>query len=147
MKGVIIFVVFTFVKALSFVVCKVLFDREPNLQPFPMLFIRSVFGIVLMAAIINTKLKRDTWDCVTRDKVGSLVLKTLASSSTNIVQYFVAKYLQLTIISIVINMAPVFVFILAFLILKEVIKWYDLMMMLLTLAGIVTVIQGSEREN
>ena len=84
-KGVIFFVVFTFVKALSYVVTKMLYEREPNLQPFPMLLMRSVFGIGLMAALINVRLKRDTWDSVTRDKVGSLAFKTLASSTTNIV--------------------------------------------------------------
>ena len=84
-KGVILFVIFTVVKALSYVTCKVLYEREPNLLPFPMLFMRSVFGIALMAAMINIRLKRDTWDSVTRDKVGSLVFKTLASSTTNII--------------------------------------------------------------
>ena len=126
--------------------CKVLYDREPNLQPFPMLFMRSVFGILLMAAIINTKLKRETWDSVTRDKVGLLVLKTLASSTTNIIQYSITKYIPLTIISIVINLAPIFVFLLAFFILKEVIKRYDFIMLLFTLVGILTVILGIEKE-
>ena len=84
-KGVIFFVVFTFIKALSYVVTKILYDREPNLQPFPMLFMRSVFGILIMAGMMNAKLKRDTWDSVTRDKVGSLLFKTLASSCTNII--------------------------------------------------------------
>ena len=84
-KGVIFFVVFTFVKALSYVVTKLLYDREPNLQPFPMLLMRSVFGILLMAGMINVRLKRDTWDSVTRDKVGSLLVKTFASSTTNII--------------------------------------------------------------
>ena len=84
-KGVIFFVVFTFVKALSYVVTKILYDREPNLQPFPMLLMRSVFGILLMAGMMNVKLKRDTWDSVTRDKVGSLLFKTVASSLTNII--------------------------------------------------------------
>ena len=70
MKGVIYFVLFTFIKTFSYVVSKVLYEREPNLQPFPMLFMRSVFGVGLMAAMINTRLKRDTWDSVTRDKIG-----------------------------------------------------------------------------
>ena len=146
MKGFIFFIVFTCIKALSYVVCKVLYDREPNLQPFSMLFIRSVFGIVLMAMIINVRLKRDTWDRVTRDKVGSLVLKTLTNSTTNIIQYTVTKYIPLTIISIVINMAPLFVFTFAFFILREVIKRNDMLMMLLTLVGILMVILGSEKE-
>ena len=85
MKSVLYFVLFTFIKAFSYVVSKVLYDREPNLQPFPMLFMRSVFGVGFMAAMINTRLKRDTWDSVTRDKIGSLTFKTLASSTTNII--------------------------------------------------------------
>ena len=56
------------------------------------------------------------------------------------------KYIPLTIISIVINMAPIFVFLLAFLILKEAIKRYDLLMMILTLVGILAVILGSDKE-
>ena len=43
-------------------------------------------------------------------------------------------------------MAPIFVFILAFFILKEAIKRYDLFMMLLTLCGILAVILGSDKE-
>ena len=56
------------------------------------------------------------------------------------------KYIPLTIISIVLNMAPIFVFLLAFFILKEVIKRYDLMMMFLTLVGILMVFLGNEKE-
>ena len=43
-------------------------------------------------------------------------------------------------------MAPIFVFIFAFFILREVIRRYDLFMMFLTLVGILAVILGSEKE-
>lgn len=43
-------------------------------------------------------------------------------------------------------MAPIFVFIFAFFILREAIKRYDMLMMCLTLCGILAVILGSTKE-
>ena len=43
-------------------------------------------------------------------------------------------------------MAPIFVFILAYLLLKEAISRYDLVMMLLTLTGILCVVLGGNNE-
>ena len=121
-----------------------LYNREENLKAFPMLFMRSVFGIALMAIQINVHFKRDTWDSVTRDQAGSLVVKTFTGTTTNIIQYSVTKFIPLTIISIVSNLAPIIVVVLAFLILKEVIRKFDLAMMLLTLVGIFAVILGGD---
>ena len=46
------------------------------------------------------------------------------------------KYIPLTIISIVNNLSPIIVCVLAFAILKEQIRGFDILMMLLTLVGI-----------
>ena len=59
---------------------------------------------------------------------------------TNIINYSVTKYIPLTIISIVNNLSPIIVCVLAFLILKEQIRRFDVIMMLLTLVGIFGVI-------
>lgn len=67
MKGIIFFVIYCFLKTLSYVVCEMLYNRNPDLKPFPMLFLRSAWGIAIMVAQINIKLKKDTWDTVTRD--------------------------------------------------------------------------------
>ena len=46
--GIFYFVLYTFLKTLSYVVVQMLYNRETNLKPFPMLFIRSAFGIAIM---------------------------------------------------------------------------------------------------
>ena len=89
---------------------------------------------------LHINLKKDTWDSVTRDKAGALVFKTAASTTTNIINYTAAKYLPLTIVSIVSNLTPILVVVMAYLILKETILRFDLIMMLLTLIGIFGVI-------
>ena len=70
-------------KSLSYVVAKVFYDHEPDLTPFALLFMRSVLGIGMMLIMLNRNLKKDTWDSVTRDKLGLLTFKTAASTFTN----------------------------------------------------------------
>lgn len=105
---------------------------------------RSVFGIAVMVIMLHVNLKKDTWDSVTKDKVGSLIFKTASSTTTNIIRYSAAKYLPLTIVSVISNLTPIVVVVLAYLILKEKIKSFDLVMMLLTLLGIFGVIFGGK---
>lgn len=100
-KGIFFFVVFCFLRTLSYVVWKLMYERNPELTPFPMFFMMSVCGILIMVVTVNKRLKKETWDCVTRDQVGSLAFKTISGTVTNIINYTVTKYIPLTIISIV----------------------------------------------
>ena len=63
---------------------------------------------------------------------------------TNIINYSVTKFIPLTIISIVNNLSPIIVVVLAFLILREVIRKFDVFMIALTLVGIFGVIFGAD---
>lgn len=69
-KGCFYFIMYCLTKSLSYAVAKIFYEREPDLTPFAMLFMRSVLGIGMMLLMINRNLKKDTWDCVTRDKLG-----------------------------------------------------------------------------
>lgn len=145
--GIIYFIIYTFLKAASYVVCQLLYDHDPALKPFQMLFMRSIFGIFLMMIQLNVNVKKETIDGVSRDKVSSLIFKTFTGTTTNMINYSVTKFIPLTIISVVANLAPIIVVVLAFLILKEVIRKFDLLMMMLTLLGIFGVIFGGDNEN
>lgn len=143
-KGILFFILYTFLKTLSYVVCNMLYIREPNLHPFQLLFIFAVFGVAIMIMMVNINIKKDTWDSVTKDQSCSLVFKTFTGTTTAMINYSIAKWIPLTIISIVSNLAPIIVVVLAFLILKEVIRKFDLLMMMLTLAGIFVMILCGE---
>lgn len=47
-KGVIFFIIYCFLKTLSYVTVEMLYNRNPDLKAYPLLFIRSVMGIGLM---------------------------------------------------------------------------------------------------
>lgn len=79
---------------------------------------------------------------MSKDQVGSLIFKTFTGTTTNMINYSVTKFIPLTIISVVANLAPIIVVVFAYLILKEQIRRFDLLMMMLTLIGIFVVIFG-----
>ena len=111
-----------------------------------MFFMRSCMGIVIMALHVNVKLKKETWDCVSLAGCGALAFKTFTGVTTNLIQFSTTKSPPATIISIVSNLAPILVVILAFLILKEKIRGFDVLMIILTLVGIFTIILGGDSE-
>ena len=139
MLGIFFFVLYCFLNTVASVFTQLLYKREV-LNPFQMLFIRSAIGLVIMAAIMNKNIKKHTWDSVTKDKVGSLIFKTFTGTTTTIIVNIATKYIPLTIIAVVSNLAPIVVVILAFLILKEQVRRFDVLMMLLSLVGIFTII-------
>ena len=135
---------FCLLRALSYVCVDSLYERQEDMSPWHMFFMRSCMGIAIMTLHVNVKLKKETWDCVTLAASGPLAFKTGASVTTNLIQFSITKFLPATIISIVANLAPILVVVLAFLILKEEIRKFDVLMILLTLAGIFTIILGGD---
>ena len=113
MLGILYFVLYTFLNTTASVFTQLLYNREV-LNPFQMLFIRSGIGLIIMAVMINRNIKRDTWDSVTKDKVGSLIFKTFTGTTTTIIVNIAQKYIPLTIIAVVSNLAPIVVVILAY---------------------------------
>ena len=89
-------------------------------------------------------MKKETWDTIECSKSGPLAFKTFTGVTTNIIKYSVTMFIPATIISIFSNVAPVIVVILAFMILKETIRRFDVLMIGLTLIGIFTIILGGQ---
>ena len=103
---------------------------------------RSIMGIVIMTAHLNRKLKKETFDGIKCKESGGLSFKTFTGVTTNLIKYSITKFIPATVISVVSNLAPIIVVVLAYMILKEQIRKFDLLMILLTLVGIFTIILG-----
>ena len=122
-------------------------NTDPKLSPFQMLVMRSIFALVFQAIYVNVELKKAVWDSVDRSSAGSLTFRSIQGSLTNIINYNNAAYLPMTIIAIVNNMSPLIAVVLAYFILKEKLKCFEILMIVLTLAGIcVVVIFGGSSE-
>ena len=84
-----------------------------------MLFMWSGIGMGIILIQENINIKKNTWDCIPKGGGGALAFKTLTGTVTYIINYSVTKYIPLTIISVVNNLSPIIVIVMAFLILKE----------------------------
>ena len=109
-----------------------------------MLLMRSVFALVCQAIYVNKELKKAVWDDINKKNVSPLIVRTIQGSISNIINYSVTKYLPLTMIAIVNNLGPPVTVFLAFIVLKERLKGFEIFMITLTVAGIMTVVIGGE---
>lgn len=48
MLGIVFFVFYCFLKTFGYVVANMLYHRQEDVKPFQLLFMRSVFGILIM---------------------------------------------------------------------------------------------------
>ena len=147
LKGTLFFILYTVLYSLCFLCASYMYRRNPDLTPFQMLFMRSVFALVFQMIGVNKELKPAVWDSVNKGNVNPLIFRTIQGTATNIINYSTAKFLPLTIIAIVNNMAPMLTVVLAYLILKERIKGFEIVMIGLTIAAVVTVVVGENPES
>jgi len=139
-KGMIYYLLYSLLYSCCFLAAKYLYARDEALGPFQMLFMRSCFAIVFQVIYVNKNLKKAVWDDVDRKSAGPLIFRSIQGSATNIINYSVTKYLPLTIIAIVNNMGPMLTVILAYFILKERLRLFDVVMLVLTIGGVLLVV-------
>ena len=108
---------------------------------------RSAFSLIILCIVVNKGLKAAVWDGIDRKSAGPLIFRTCQGSSTNIINFSVTKYLPLTLTSIVNNMSPLVTVILAFFLLKEKIKRTELIILILTVAGVAEVVSTGDPDN
>lgn len=139
-KGMIFYIIYTILYSCCFLCAKYLYERNPDLSPFQMLILRSGFALAFQAIIVNKDLKHAVWDDIDRKSAGPLIFRSIQGTMTNIINYSVTKYLPLTMIAIVNNMGPLVTLVLAFFLLKERIKGFEIVMIFLTVAGVLVVV-------
>ena len=143
-KGMLYYIVYTILYSLCFLCAKYLYDRNPDLNPFQMLMLRSGFALLFQLVIVNKELKKAVWDGVDKKSAGPLVFRSIQGTMTNIINYSVTKYLPLTMIAIVNNMGPLVTLVFAYFLLKERIKRFEILMIALTVAGVLVVVISAD---
>lgn len=143
--GVMWYLFYCFIKALAMICASLIFDRNSsktdptrNLQPFQMIFARSSIALITMVLWQNVGLKKAVWDGVKGPQVKALIFRSSQGAITNTIGFSLTKYLPLTMIAIFGGLGPIFTVILAYLLLKETIKCFELVILLLSLAAVLS---------
>ena len=141
------FFVYCVLWAFNFLCARLLYDRNPDMLPHQMIFMRSVFAIAFQALWLNTELKAAVWDGINRGNCSPLVARTTLGVAINSINYVVTRYLPLSYLAIMINMGPFVTLILAHFILREKITAFDVTMITMTVAGIMLVLVHKDEQD
>ena len=112
--------------------------------PFHALLMRCVFGICIQLVWLNRNLKKAVWDDINRTNSGPLIIRSGQGAVSNIINTAVSKFLPLTMISVVNNLGPPITIFAAYFFLKEKLKMFELIMVVLTIAAVFVFIFGGE---
>ena len=113
-----------------------------------MLLMRSAIALTTMVVWLNCGLKKAVWNGIKRDQISALIFRSTQGAVTNIISYSCTKYLPLTVIAIISNLGPSVTVVLAYMVLKEKIKGFEMVIMFLSLAAtIVFSLFGNAKED
>ena len=138
------YLIYCVVKSVLLILTSLLFelnnhpeDPSRNLSPFQMLVGRSVIGIMVMIVWQNVGLKKAVWDGIKRDQVSPLIFRSIQGATNQTILYGTTKYLLLTVIAIIESMQPLVTVVMAYLILKEKMKRFEVIIMILSVTAII----------
>ena len=134
--------IFTLLNAGTYIVAKCLYIAYPDLNPYQLVFIRSAFSLFYLACMINFKAKRifyDEWD---RKYLVPMVFRSFQSAISSIINMVAVLHIDVVIVSLVNNMTPVFVCLLAMCLLGERLKRVEVAFMTATFVCVILIIVG-----
>ena len=144
MQGTLLYILYTVLYSCGFLCATYLYNRNDDLIPFQMLTMRSAFAIACQIIIYNKTLKSAVWDGVDRASSGPLIYRSMQGCISSVINFSAAACVPLTMIAIINNMSPLVTVILAFVILKERVKFFEVMMIVLLVSGILIVVLFSD---
>ena len=143
-QGTLFYILYTVLNCLGILCATYLYQRNEHLIPFQMLTMRSTFSISCQIILYNKGLKAAVWDGVDRASSGPLIFRSLQGFISSAISFSAAACIPLTMISIINNMSPLVTLILAFFILKERIKFFEVLMIVLLVSSVIVVILFSD---
>jgi len=146
LKGTLYFLLHGVIFTANFFVVKMTFERNPNMSVWQMTLARSVVSALIMVIYLNIKLKRALVN-VEPTLVWALVFRTIQGSVTVMIQFTCLKYLPVFTVGIVNRLQPVVVVLIAFFVLGERLKPFDIMTLLLATSAAIMIVAGMEGES
>ena len=107
------------------------------MTPFQFMLMRSVFATALSICIVNVKMKKYLWDGINRGNVVPLIARTATGTISNLINYSVTKFLPLTLIAVINNLNPPCVVVLAYFVLNEKLKAFEMILLVLTVVAVL----------
>ena len=143
-KGYTLFFVYTLCISGVYILAKFTFIEYPEISPYQLVFIRSGIALVLLMIMINFKAKRIFYDEMKREYALPLVIKSFQQATSTIINTITVFHIDIIVVTLVNNTAPMVVCLLAVCFLGERLKKAEVFFMTLTFGTIIMIILGAE---
>lgn len=141
-KGYVCYFIFTLFNVGVYIVAKFLYIAYPELDPYQLVFIRSVFSLFYLSLMTNIQAKRifyDEWD---NKYLVPMIFRSFQSAVSSIINMIAVLHIDVVIVSLVNNTTPVFVCLLAMCFLNERLRLIEILFMTGTFACVILIIAG-----
>ena len=133
---------FTVLNSGSYIVAGFLYQQYPDLTPYQLVFVRSAFSIIYLAMMIRTDVKKIFYTQMERKYMAPLVFRSIQSTVSSLINMVAVLHIDVVVVSLVNNMTPVCVCLLAMCFLKEKLRRPEVFFMTLTFGAVIMIIVG-----
>lgn len=122
---------------------KLIFHFNPTIEVFHVTFLKAVISMVILLISINVNLKNVCWDSVDPRSIGALTFKSFQSMISILISYNAMKYFSVSLTSVVCNLSPFSALFLAFWLLGENIRCWNIFAVFIIFASVCLVVLGA----
>ena len=126
---------------------KFLFDKYPGIGAFQLVAARSIISLLVLVIYLHKNLYHVTVRKLKGAPKGGLIFRCVQSALAMILKTVITRYLSITLISIVYNMIPMFVVIIAWCTLNEKIDVFEMGILLLCSAALCAIVWSGHQKN
>lgn len=108
---------------------------------------RSFWSLTILLLLINVNFKKIMFGSVNNNDYPFIAFRTASSTMAQIINSYANKYIPLTVIGVVNNLAPMCTVLLAYIFLGERLKVIEIIFLGLLAAGIFAVVLGSKQSS
>jgi len=143
-KGVVYYLVHSVLLSINLYTNKALFGLNPLVSVLQFTFVRGLISVLLSLVMSHRKLRHDLVDCVDRETFPSLMFRCLQGALSVFISFMCIKYFDVSTVGIVCSLTPLFVCLLAYFVLGERLKRFDLAALFFVVACVSLVMLGAD---
>ncbi|CDW82674.1 membrane protein [Stylonychia lemnae] len=122
---------------------KLMFNRHVNLSALQILVIRACFTAIIFIVVMNRKIKHVMITSIPRQSYFNLTVRCIQGLIAFTLVYYALRYLPLVFVALVMNLSPIFIAILSYLVLKEQLMRIDIIILGVSFIGVIILVSGS----
>ena len=140
------YIIYTFKLTAILYITKGLYVLNPGMEVFQIVVMKSMISAIVLALVLNVKIKHIMYDSIDPDSKGALAFKTVQTTLSIFISYNAMKYFPVSTVGVVCSLTPLIACILAAIVLKERLTFWTIASVAIVLSCVMMVLFGAKGE-